>query len=121
MPMKPKVPCKYPGCSKLVPAGEYYCEEHKAKVNRDYEKYDRDKTAKKRYGRSWQKIRAKYAASHPYCELCYQKGIMVEAEEIHHKIPLREGGTNDPSNLIALCKSCHSRIHAKRGDRWGRG
>ena len=22
------------------------------------------------------------------------------------------------SNLIALCKSCHSRIHADRGDRW---
>jgi hypothetical protein len=23
-------------------------------------------------------------------------------------------------NLIALCKSCHSQIHAKRGDFWGR-
>ena len=22
-------------------------------------------------------------------------------------------------NLIALCKSCHSHIHAKRGDYWG--
>lgn len=28
------------------------------------------------------------------------------------------GGTHDRSNLIALCKSCHSQIHAKRGDRW---
>lgn len=28
------------------------------------------------------------------------------------------GGTNDKDNLISLCKSCHNRIHAKRGDRW---
>lgn len=42
----------------------------------------------------------------------------VLQEEIHHKLPLSEGGTHDRSNLIALCKSCHSQIHAKRGDRW---
>lgn len=42
----------------------------------------------------------------------------VLVEEIHHKLPLSEGGTHDRSNLIALCKSCHSQIHAKRGDRW---
>ena len=46
--------------------------------------------------------------------------IIVETEEIHHKKPLSEGGTHDQSNLIALCKSCHSQIHAKRGDYWGR-
>lgn len=40
--------------------------------------------------------------------------------ECHHKMPLSEGGTHDRSNLIALCKSCHSTIHAKRGDYWGR-
>ena len=33
-------------------------------------------------------------------------------------VRLSEGGTHDQSNLIALCKSCHSQIHAKRGDRW---
>ena len=43
----------------------------------------------------------------------------METEEIHHKKPLSEGGTHDRSNLIALCKSCHSQIHAKRGDYWG--
>ena len=26
----------------------------------------------------------------------------------------------DNFNLIALCKSCHGAIHAKRGDYWGR-
>ncbi|WP_331674013.1 HNH endonuclease signature motif containing protein [Blautia sp.] len=55
---------------------------------------------------------------HPFCEQCYDRGILVETQEIHHKLPLSEGGTHDRSNLIALCKSCHSQIHAKRGDRW---
>ena len=62
---------------------------------------------------------AKYAAEHPFCELCFERGIIVPTEEIHHKLPLSEGGTHDRSNLIALCKSCHSTIHAKRGDYWG--
>ncbi len=59
------------------------------------------------------------ASEHPFCELCFERGIIVETEEIHHKKPLSEGGTHDRSNLIALCKSCHSQIHAKRGDYWG--
>ncbi len=68
----------------------------------------------------WKRIRDKYAAEHPFCELCFECGIIVPTEEIHHKLPLSEGGTHDRSNLIALCKSCHSTIHAKRGDYWGR-
>ena len=82
--------------------------------------YGRDKSTKKRYGRAWKRIRDKYAAEHPFCELCFERGIIVPTEEIHHKLPLSEGGTHDRSNLIALCKSCHSRIYAERGDRWGK-
>lgn len=29
--------------------------------------------------------------------------------DIHHKIPLCKGGTNDMNNLIVLCRLCHSR------------
>ncbi|SFR78821.1 hypothetical protein SAMN02910262_01545 [[Clostridium] aminophilum] len=28
------------------------------------------------------------------------------------------GRRTAPMLLIALCKSCHSQIHARRGDRW---
>jgi 5-methylcytosine-specific restriction protein A len=31
---------------------------------------------------------------------------------------LSEGGDHSRENLIALCRSCHARIHAERGDRW---
>lgn len=117
MPSKPKKPCAYPGCPNLTDGR--YCPEHQQKVNSNYEKYGRDKSTKKRYGRAWKRIRDKYAVEHPFCELCFERGIIVPTEEIHHKKPLSEGGTHDRINLIVLCKSCHSTIHAKRGDYWG--
>lgn len=116
MPRKPKKPCAYPGCPNLTDGR--YCPEHQSKINSDYEKYGRDKNAKRKYGRAWKRIRDKYAAEHPFCERCFERGILVETEEIHHKLPLSEGGTHDRNNLIALCKPCHSREHAERGDRW---
>ena len=103
MPRKPKKPCAYPGCPNLTDGR--YCPEHQSKINSDYEKYGRDKNVKRKYGRAWKRIRDKYAAEHPFCERCFERGIL-------------EGGTHDRSNLIALCKSCHSREHAERGDRW---
>ena len=41
----------------------------------------------------------------------------MKTEEIHHKLPLSQGGTHEWSNLIALCRSCHAKIHAENGDR----
>lgn len=34
--------------------------------------------------------------------------------EVDHEVPLREGGTSDPSNLALRCKRCHSRADARR-------
>lgn len=118
MPRKPKHPCSHPGCPNLT--DRRFCEEHEKLANRNYDKYERDKAAKRKYGRAWKRIRDKYVSLHPFCEICYEHGILVETEEVHHKKPLREGGTHDRENLIALCKSCHSRIHAERGDRWNK-
>jgi len=38
--------------------------------------------------------------------------------EVHHIVPLMEGGTNDMDNLIALCNWCHVGVHhiEKRGE-----
>ena len=116
MPMRPKKPCSYPRCPNLT--NGRFCEEHQREENKRYEKYDRNPAVHRRYGRAWKRIRDKYVSLHPFCEICYEKGILVETEEVHHKKPLSEGGTHDRDNLIALCKSCHARIHAERGDRW---
>lgn len=116
MPRKPKRPCSYPGCPELTDGR--YCEKHQKQENARYEKYDRDPAVRRRYGRAWKRIRDSYVKTHPFCEQCYKNGIIVPVDEVHHKIPLSEGGTHDRNNLIALCKRCHSKIHAQRGDRW---
>ena len=43
---------------------------------------------------------------------------LTPAQEVHHILPLSRGGTHDDSNLMALCKPCHSEITARDGDRW---
>ena len=53
------------------------------------------------------------------CERCRAKGLIVPAEEVHHKIKLTPDNINRPeialnwSNLIALCKDCHMKEHRK--------
>lgn len=116
MPRKAKHPCHHPACPNLTEGR--FCEVHQREENKRYEKYDRDPETRKRYGRAWKRIRDSYVKTHPLCELCFEKGVLVEVEEVHHKIPLSEGGTHSRDNLISLCKSCHARIHAERGDRW---
>ncbi len=107
MPYKPKKPCAYPGCPNLT--HNRYCEIHSAKANREYNKYRRP-TDRKLYGRQWLAIRNLYIQKHPLCERCLEAGRYVPAAEVHHKLALDKGGTNDESNLQALCKSCHSAI-----------
>ena len=71
MPRKPKKPCRYPGCPKLTYTR--YCPEHERLASQQYEKYDRDPAAKRRYGRAWRKIRARFLAGHPLCTKCQQE------------------------------------------------
>nr|DAD64642.1 MAG TPA: HNH endonuclease [Caudoviricetes sp.] len=118
MPRKPKRPCSYPGCPKLTEGR--FCEEHQREENRRYEKYDRDPLVHRKYGQVWKRLRDSYVKAHPFCEECFKKGMMVPVEEVHHIKPLSEGGSHSKDNLISLCKSCHARIHAKRGDRWNK-
>ena len=108
MPRKPKRPCSYPGCNRLT--DNRYCDEHRKIAERQYNRYLRDPDTNKRYGRAWRRIRLKYIQSHPLCEQCEREGRLTPAEEVHHILPLADGGTHDVENLMALCKSCHSRI-----------
>ena len=116
MPRRPKRPCSFAGCPTLTDGR--FCEEHEKQENKRYETYDRDPAVRKRYGRAWKRIRDSYAAAHPLCEKCQAEGKLTPTEEIHHKLPLSQGGTHARENLIALCKPCHAKIHAENGDRW---
>ena len=108
MPKRPKRPCSHPGCPKLTDGR--FCAEHEKQEAVRYEKYGRDPAVRRRYGRAWKKLRAHFLSLHPLCEQCKSEGRLTAAEEVHHILPLANGGTNDEDNLMALCKSCHSKI-----------
>ena len=114
-----KLTCANPGCGRLADV-EQYCAERLKVVANQYNQYERDPASYKRYGRAWKRIRDRYIKSHPLCEECEKQGRLTPAEEVHHIRPLSKGGGNEKSNLMALCKSCHSRITVESGDRWGR-
>lgn len=117
VPRKPRRGCAYGGCPRLAVPGSQYCEEHKALTDRQYNRYERSPDFNKRYGRKWKKIRARYVAAHPLCEMCLKEGRYVAVEEVHHIKPLSQGGTHAESNLMSLCQSCHMKIHMELGDR----
>jgi len=106
MPYKPKKPCAHPGCPALTNAR--FCPAHAKQDAQEYAKYRRDPATRKRYGRAWKRIRDRYIAAHPLCEQCDVAGRIVPAQEVHHIIPLSEGGTHAADNLMALCTPCHS-------------
>ena len=117
MPRKPARPCRYPGCPNLCEDGEQYCLEHKKLAEKQYEHFARGYSVGKRYGRAWKRIRDRYVRKYPLCEQCLKEGRYVPVEEVHHIVPLSEGGTNEEANLMSLCRSCHEKIHHERGDR----
>ena len=115
MPRKPRRPCGHPGCPRLAVEGGQYCEEH-TKTDR-YNRYERAPDINKKYGRAWKRIRDRYAAAHPLCEMCLKEGRLTPVEEVHHILPISQGGDHRQSNLMSLCQSCHTKLHRELGDR----
>ena len=114
MPRKPKKPCAYQGCPNLT--DDRYCDVHKhleKKEANDYNRYSRDPDSNKRYGRAWKRIRDRHVSTHPLCEVCKEHGRLTPVEEVHHIVPLTEGGTNKKDNLLSVCHSCHMKIHGR--------
>ena len=104
MPMRPNTPCKHPGCPRLVPYEQHYCEEHEA-----MHRGDRESSGKRGYNSRWQKARKRYLKSHPFCVLCMKEGKMVEATVVDHIKPHRGDSILfwDEANWQSLCKTCH--------------
>lgn len=115
MPHKPKKPCAYPNCPNLTDGT--YCEKHRKQAQEQYDKYQRSPDHTKKYGTEWKRIRARYVRKHPLCERCLAEGRTTPVEEVHHILPVNRVGTNDESNLMSLCRSCHNKIHIELGDR----
>ncbi|HBC3450905.1 TPA: HNH endonuclease [Vibrio parahaemolyticus] len=52
-----------------------------------------------------------------FCEKCKEKAPFIKSSngepylEVHHIIPLSQGGLDSPENVISLCPNCHREIH----------
>jgi len=77
--------------------------------NEDIEKCEFNTRAKKSKHRRHVKQRM-LALKECKCDLCGNP--IAEALDGHHIIPVSHGGTHDENNLVVLCRSCHSVVHA---------
>ena len=108
MPRRPAHPCRVAGCPRLVTSGPY-CTEHR-QAYEQRRAITRGTKQQRGYGGAWDAMRARVLAEQPICAQC-QRALAVE---VHHRIPLRLGGTHDRANLVGLCRSCHHTITQAR-------
>lgn len=114
--MTPLPPCRKPGCPNLqMRGGRGYCEEHQDLADRESRRGRCRESAHRRgYTARYRKVRRRVLQEQPLCVRCLERGKVTAAEVTHHIVPLAEGGTNDPSNLMPLCRACHDREHARQ-------
>lgn len=67
-----------------------------------------DPASKHRYGADWQKLRARVLREQPRCE------CGAPATDVDHIVAHADGGSDDRSNLRALCRGCHKRHTAEQ-------
>lgn len=60
--------------------------------------------------RRWLRVRRMQLRRQPLCQNCLDEKRVTSATEVHHRKPLRLGGTNEWANLVSLCRACHMRI-----------
>ncbi len=104
MPMKPKKPCKHPGCPMLT--DDKYCEFH----IRLY-KNERASAKERGYDSRWRAARSRFLKANPLCVRCKDNGTITPATVVDHIKPHR--GDNilfwNEINWQSLCKKCHDK------------
>lgn len=60
------------------------------------------------YGSQWVRTRDAILTRDGYlCQPCQRNGRPTPATQVDHIVPKAKGGTDDPDNLEAICRSCH--------------
>lgn len=65
-------------------------------------------------GAKWQRLRKEVLQRDGH--QCANCGVESELE-VHHIVPVGQGGTNEKTNLLTLCSGCHSRAHGRNPER----
>ena len=80
---------------------------HRGRCHPHYLAYERSRgtSTQRGYGAAWRKVRDAYIRKHPVCEECRRARSFI----VDHQVSKRRGGTDDESNLKAMCLACHNR------------
>ena len=119
-PMAAGHPCAKRGCPAIVRGPGRYCVQHTAEAQRESDT-ERGSASERGYGARWRRLRLAFLSQHPLCEECQRRGRIVAATDVDHIVPRRQGGSDEASNLQALCHECHSRKTATEDGGWGVG
>ncbi len=105
-------PCLEPGCPALSPNTR--CPQHTRAKQRRRDAI-RGTPEQRGYDGLYRKNRQLVLSQSRTCVYCGARATTVD-----HRVALRQGGTNDPSNLVPACIPCNSSRGAKLGNaiRW---
>ncbi|GHB30560.1 HNH endonuclease [Salinicola rhizosphaerae] len=118
MPGKVRRPCRSPGCRHTTTERHGYCDEHADKAT-GWTQRRRGQSG--RGGRPWRRIRDRVLQRDKgLCQACLRAGRVTPATEVDHIVNLESGGTDDDSNLEAICSPCHKAKTAREAQ-GGRG
>lgn len=112
-PMRPKKPCRFPGCPALT--YDRFCPDHalvelthvtsRKHTNPAFAMIDSWYDS-----RDWRALKAEQLRRFPFCAACSREYNPVIATEVDHIRPIRLGGRKrDFTNFQSLCKPCHDR------------
>ena len=104
MPNRPKSPCTYPGCGRLVDRPGR-CAEHAKPA---WASNAGKSAAKRGYGYAWRKLREQaMRRDGGLCQPCLATGRVTPATECDHIVPKAQGGLDTLGNVQAICRQCH--------------
>lgn len=110
MPYRPNIPCKHPGCGKLVAYGQKYCDEHKP-----LHPEAKRSASSRGYTSKWQKESRRYLRDNPLCVMCKANGRFVEATVVDTSF--RTEVIKSCSGIRTTGKRCVSRATIKKQER----
>nr|WP_310615838.1 HNH endonuclease signature motif containing protein [Pantoea cypripedii] len=106
MPARIPRACRKHGCAKTTTDQSGYCPDH---INEGWQQHQRGQSRHQRgYGSAWDIRRARILTRDKHlCQQCLRNGRATAAKTVDHIKPKAHGGTDDDSNLEALCWPCH--------------
>lgn len=121
MPISPPKPCRFLGCGKLVADGAY-CQDHRRECNANrFADTHRGSRHERGYGTAWDKLRVFILKrDNGLCQPCIKQGRVTKATQVDHIVQKKSGGTDEESNLQAICTECH-KLKTAREASHGRG